>query len=526
MRDVPQAAAPQAPTEKANIHSRTSTTTRAHLTGSTFSQLEISPQAKDALANVLRYETMTKCQAESIPVSLTGTDLLCKAKTGTGKTLAFLIPAVERMNRLSAQERKGSVSVLVISPTRELATQIADEGKLLISKMPYTLQTIFGGTNIKSDLSAFRQRMPDILVAAPGRLNDHLENYDLKPALGNLRVLVFDEADQLLDQGFRPAITKMLGMLPPKTTRQCLLFSATMPADVVSMAKFALRDQYKEVDCVGKEQSTHQHISQQVIVHSIETQFIELYRALSEATSEPGYKVIAFFTTARLTQLFSEIFNLAGFSVLEMHSRKSQPHRTRMAEVFRNETNQIMFSSDVSARGMDYPDVTTSIQVGLPSDKAQYIHRLGRTGRVGKVGGGILLLCDFEKFFLTKDLSDQPVINRVPAGKKEEEEVWKLMEPALRKVPQDTYGSAYQAWLGFYNSHLRKLGWSQETLVEYANYFIKECCGLTEVPALQAKTIGKMGLKGVPGLVVDKSGGGGGGKGGGKGQKGGARKGG
>merc|ERR1719161_1995639 len=123
------------------------------------------------------------------------------------------------MNRLSAQERKGTISVLVISPTRELATQIADEGKLLISKMPLTLQTIFGGTSINKDLSAFKQRIPDILVATPGRLNDHLENYDLKRAVAKLRVLVFDEADQLLDMGFRPDITKMLGMLPPKHTR-------------------------------------------------------------------------------------------------------------------------------------------------------------------------------------------------------------------------------------------------------------------------------------------------------------------
>merc|ERR1711904_735025 len=117
-----------------------------------------------------------------------------------------------------------------------------------------------------------------------------------------------------------------------------------------------------------------------------------------------------------------------------MHSRKSQPHSTRIAEVFRNESNQIMFSSDVSARGMDYPDVTSSIQVGLPSDKALYIHRLGRTGRVGKGGGGILLLCEFEKFFLDRDLSDQPVVKRPPASDKEENELWNQMETAMRKV--------------------------------------------------------------------------------------------
>jgi len=242
----------------------------------------------------------------------------------------------------------------------------------------------------------------------------------------------------------------------------------------------------------------------EAIVHSMDTQFIELYRVLDKATQVSGYKVIVFFTTARLVQLFSEVFNSAGFSVLEMHSRKSQAHRTRVADVFRSKSNTIMFSSDVSARGMDYPDVSTSVQVGLPSDKAQYIHRLGRTGRGGKGGGGVLLLSDFEESFLYQQLSDEPMKRRETASREEVAEIGSLMGRALRKVSPDTYAMAYQAWLGFYNSHSKKLKWRKETLVEHANSWITQCCGLGAVPSLQAKTVGKMGLKGVRGLNVQR----------------------
>jgi ATP-dependent RNA helicase MSS116 len=487
--------------EKPNPQSRTSSTTRAHLTASKFSELAISPAAKKALADVFNYTKMTKVQAESIPVSLTGIDVLCKAKTGTGKTLAFLLPALERL--ASIEDRSG-ISVLVVSPTRELANQIADEGHALMSKMPYSLQTVVGGTNIKRDLSAFDKRWPDVLVGTLGRLNDLIDNHGLGDAMGKLRVLILDEADQLLDMGFRREIQAMLRGLPPKDTRQCLLFSATMPADVVDMAELALRKEYRLIDCVGEDQATHQHILQEAVVHSMDTQFVELYRVLKKATQVSGYKVIVFFTTARLVQLFSEVFNSAGFSVLEMHSRKTQAHRTRTADVFRNESNTIMFSSDVSARGMDYPDVTTSVQVGLPSDKAQYIHRLGRTGRGGKGGGGVLLLSDFEESFLNQQLSDEPVKRRETASREEVEEIGSHIRQALREVSPDTYGMAYQAWLGFYNSHTKKLRWKKETLVEHANYWATQCCGLGAVPSLQAKTVGKMGLKGVSGLNIER----------------------
>ena len=323
----------------------------------------------------------------SIPQSLTGQDILTKAKTGTGKTLAFLIPSLHQLHTTTTHaERSGVTSVLIISPTRELASQIQTEAKQLLSFLPkITQQCVYGGTNIKRDLSTFRKlNFPDVLVATPGRLNDHLENNGLAAAMRGLRMLIFDEADQLLEMGFRPEIKKMLSMLPSKDTRQTLLFSATMPKSILEISKFALRDNFKHVDCVGKEQSTHQRVPQLATVYPVESQFAELLGVLREGMQTEGFKIIVFFVTARLTQLHAELFVRMGLPVLEIHSRKSQGHRTRISKDFRENSNKILFTSDVSARGMDYPGVSMVVQVGLPSDKAQYIHRIGRTARAGR----------------------------------------------------------------------------------------------------------------------------------------------
>ena len=187
--------------------------------------------------------------------------------------------------------------------------------------------------------------------------------------------------------GFRPDLDRMLRMLPPKNTRQTLLFSATMPKDIMKMSNFALRNDFLHIDTVGKEdQDTHKRIPQFVTVHPYEQHFSQLLHAIEEGKQVQDYKIIVFFVTARLTQLNAEVFNLMGYNVLEIHSRKSQHRRTTISRKFREKRSGILFTSDVSARGMDYPGVTHVIQVGAPSSKAQYVHRIGRTGRAGKGG--------------------------------------------------------------------------------------------------------------------------------------------
>ena len=178
-----------------------------------------------ALAEVMKYSHCTAVQQETLPVLLGGADLVCKAKTGTGKTLAFLIPGIERV--LSSPAGRGQVAMLVLSPTRELAAQIAEEARQLTRFHALHIQVMYGGTNMNSDVRQLQQRAPDILVATPGRLLDHLQNGSLAPSAGALRMLVLDEAARLLDMGFRQEIEKVLRMLPPAASRQSVLFSVS-----------------------------------------------------------------------------------------------------------------------------------------------------------------------------------------------------------------------------------------------------------------------------------------------------------
>ena len=493
-------------TSGTNSNSRTSSTTRAAFGDKQFNSLNVVQEIKDAMSNVFYYELMTKCQEMAIPKSLEGNDVLVKAKTGTGKTLGFLIPAVNRLHlNTTAADRNGVTSVLIISPTRELASQIEAEAKQLTSFLPHlSVQCCFGGTNVKKDLSKFRKfNFPDILIGTPGRINDLLENHGLQAAMSGLNCFILDEADRLLDMGFRPDLTRMLNMLPPKNTRQTLLFSATMPNDIMNMSNFALRPNFLHIDTVGKEdQDTHKRIPQYVTVHAFDEHFPQLMHAVEEGMKVPDYKIIVFFVTARLTQLNAEVFNLMGYNVLEIHSRKSQSYRTKTSDKFRNNNNIIMFTSDVTARGMDYPDVSQVIQVGIPSDKAQYVHRIGRTGRAGKGGQGILLLSEKEDRFLN-ECKDLPIKPRNGAAKVEVEayNTSKVLQ-ALERLPSKTAAMGYQAWLGYYNSNLKRIRWDKKSLVENANLFSKQCLNLSLPPELQKKTIGKMGLKGVPGLRI------------------------
>mmetsp|Transcript_7219 Transcript_7219/g.13011 ORF Transcript_7219/g.13011 Transcript_7219/m.13011 type:complete len:242 (-) Transcript_7219:160-885(-) len=216
---------------------------------------------------------------------------------------------------------------------------------------------------------------------------------------------------------------------------------------------------------------------------------------------------MVFFITARATGFYADLFNRVarqtGLDVLQIHSRMSQSARTKTSEKFRQSEHSILFTSDVTARGMDYPDVTAVVQVGL-TEQAQYIHRLGRTARAGKDGHGILLLTPVEKKHMVKELNDMPLVaTEIPEfaiGTNS------YMDQALADVDgnyelKQSAEQAYRAWLGYYNGCSKKLGWSKEQLVQEANQWARDA-GLYEQPGVEKKAVGMMGLRGVPGLHI------------------------
>ena len=384
--------------------------------------------------------------------------------------------------------------------------QIATEATTLLTFHPgFKVVCVVGGTNISSDKKKLDGRV-DFLVATPGRLNDHLQNTTNfgDRCKTNVKVLIFDEADQLLEMGFRPEVEKILRYMPAVSARQTLLFSATVPEAVRTIADAALRPGYAFIDTVGEEEQTHLHVRQQIAICDLEAQIPAIASILAQQMAVPNFKIIVFFTTARQTGFMSEIFQKMGHNVLEIHSRKSQSQRTKTSEQFKESVNVILFSSDVSARGMDYPDVTFVLQVGL-TEREQYIHRLGRTARAGKLGSGMILLCPFEEHSMLRDLSDMPLepLDLASLSLSTFQTHCKSFicnvsrDSELRKSAEQTYA----AWLGFYNSNLRKCRWDKPKLVEMANFFATTL-GLLEQPTLEKKTVGKMGLKGVPGLRV------------------------
>eukprot|EP01047_Picozoa_sp_COSAG01_P057514 COSAG01_NODE_6657_length_3560_cov_5.515458_2_plen_447_part_00 len=282
-----------------------------------FASLPLSPPTQQAMAQVFGYEYCSPVQEMSIPVALQGFDVLARARTGTGKTLGFLIPAIDRLVFSGERVRKGDVAILVLSPTRELSTQISDEGKKLLRFHQLGGVTIMmGGTNADKERRAMGSGGPGpnaLLVATPGRLEDHLYNTQgFRARCDNLRTFVLDEADQMLDMGFRPTITKILAALPPPANRQTLLFSATVPKEMQEIASKALRpgDQQRFVDCVGEgAEQTATKLEQYWLAVSLEQLLPAMWNIISEQAAIPNSKIIVFFVTARCTQFFAEFFN-------------------------------------------------------------------------------------------------------------------------------------------------------------------------------------------------------------------------
>ena len=458
------------------------------------------------------------------------------------KTLAFLLPAIERILQSDRDYYQAgrNVGILVISPTRELATQIGDQAEKLLSfQKQMNVQVVFGGTNMKTDVNRLTRRLPTVLVATPGRLLDHLQSTRIggqsfgRDIMRNTPVVVLDETDRLLDMGFRNDIQKIFKYLPRGDQRQTLLFSATIPSDLKKIMADNMKKDFIEVDCINDGDAAS-HTNAQVAQSHVIVQpdrfvssVIEIVRLAMEedGTGETNKKAVVFFPTARMVAFFSELFNVGlGIPVIELHSKKTQGYRNRMSDAFRNAETGVLFTSDVSARGVDYPNVSHVIQFGIPDSRDQYIHRLGRTGRGGNEGRGWLVLSSWESPFLREltglEIPPDETLTRMfqePMSTETEE----MLQPVRERIARGDMplsGSAnlaYQAFLGYYLGKMKPLKMGRkEELVDVANNFAM-LTGLRQPPAMPKQLLGKMGLKGVAGLNVGGSDSGGGGRGGG-----------
>lgn len=385
-------------------------------------------------------------------------------------------------------------------PTRELASQISAEANVLLKYHDgIGVQTLVGGTRFKVDQKRLESDPCQIIVATPGRLLDHIENKSgLSVRLMGLHLLVVDEADHLLDLGFRKDMEKIVDCLPRQ--RQSLLFSATIPKEVRRVSQLVLKREHVYIDTVGLGLETHAKVNQSFLVVPHEQHFQMVLHLLKEHISQVvDYKVIVFCTTAMMASLMFTLLRELRLNVREMHSRKPQLYRTRISDEFKESKRLILISSDVSARGMNYPDVTLVIQVGIPSDRANYIHRLGRTGREGKAGEGILLVAPWEEHFLD-EIKDLPLA-KISLPQLDPDMKLKV-EDSMAKIDGSIKEAAYHAWLGYYNSN-REIGRDKTTLVELASKFC-DSIGLQRPPALFRKTALKMGLKDIDGIRIRK----------------------
>jgi len=329
------------------------------------------------LANIQKkgYETLTTIQEQSILPLLDGRDMMAISKTGSGKTAAFLIPIIEH-----ALKDPRNYTALVVTPTRELALQIEEEFKSLAAGLQLYSATFIGGTNINSDYKQLERKL-QVVVGTPGRLLDLSDRKLLK--LNQVNTLVLDEFDRMLDMGFINDVKKLVNLIGKRD--QTLLFSATLEPNQKQLISTLLHNPIEvKVENAG---GTNENIEQQTIKVPDGADKFDILAGLVK--SPEMEKVILFTETKRLADRLAKKLNQVGIAAGQIHGDKSQNFRNRMIEEFKKGDIRVLVATDVAARGIDVADVSHVINYQLPMTMDAYIHRIGRTGRAGKVGHAI-----------------------------------------------------------------------------------------------------------------------------------------
>ncbi|KFZ11155.1 hypothetical protein V502_07712 [Pseudogymnoascus sp. VKM F-4520 (FW-2644)] len=505
----------------------------------------VHPAIIKEITDTMGHETMTDVQTLTIAETLKGTDVIAQARTGTGKTLGFLIPVLQNILKASpelagqgqrfrsSRSTASDIRAIVMSPTRELAEQLAVEAQKLCRGTDIKVQVAVGGSNKRAMLNQMQRQGCHLLVATPGRLNDLLTDPYSKVSAPNLKAVVLDEADRLLDQGFSKDIEAILDLLPNRsiTDRQTLLFSATVPREVMSLVRSTLKPDFQFVQTVKSDEApTHERIPQHVVsckgFENVAPALVEIctkeIAKVAQDPSQPPFKAIVYLPSTANVTLYAGILESLSVSdnalygthplhpaeVSAMHGKLTQQQRTRVSDRFRRAKSAIMVSSDVTARGMDFPGVTHVIQIGVPPNRDQYIHRVGRTGRGDKSGTGYALFTDLEMNQARRILKGLPIkpdttieTARIDMTKDaqlsaDSAQILVQVGEATKRVSRYDKIAAFQAALGSLQSITDKQG-----LIDSLYQWTRYGWGFDSPPSIGHGLASKLGLSRVRGLV-------------------------
>ncbi len=471
----------------------TNANVRAQLSNSTFK----------AMTKGFQYLHLSKVQAATLEPMLAGDDFFAKSKTGSGKTLSFLIPILEGALKSDA---KTGVHAVVVSPTKELAAQThAEAGKLLqFSKTPHKSVLIIGGAGRGEDMRVARGTEPiAVVVATPGRLNDDIKSLPgFKEKLAGVKVIVLDEADRMLDQGFRPAVEAILGALPKE--RQTVLISATMPPSLLAIANKYMRPGWKQIDVTDPgapgdddEPKVNPMVEHRAVVAPAKFYARALAQAIEDHTrGKAEYKVIVFLPGVKMVALATALFKALGYDADEIHSDMSTGQRAKAAQNFATAKKAILFGTDAIARGVDFPNVSFVVQAGV-TQKETYTHRVGRTGRGGRSGEALLIASDFED----KGLKDALKVHLPESSWSRWDDSKALtarsdadVAAAAKKVSPALYNRAYKGWVGAYASVARDLKIAKGDVPALGAELFTQGMGMPSVPEISPELRKKMGL--------------------------------
>ena len=331
------------------------------------------------------FASTTAIQSAVIPIAMAGDDLIGCADTGTGKTAAFLLPILNRMIRArnAAPDERGFTRVLILAPTRELAVQIADDVEGFTYHTDITSIAVYGGVDMGPQERALKSGV-DIVIATPGRLMDHMRSRTV--SFSKLDTLVLDEADRMMDMGFWPDVRRIVESLPDSAARQTLLFSATMPEEVMKLADEVVHDaRYVQIGSAGGPAKS--------ITHAIENvAAAEKTEWLAKFLRRTQGPVLVFMRTKSGAERLARKLATLGLKAAALHADRTQAQRTQAVEGFRSGRYRVLVATDVAARGLDIDGITHVVNYEVPNSRETYVHRVGRTGRAAATGTALTLV--------------------------------------------------------------------------------------------------------------------------------------